>query len=273
MNARLAITLALIILLLPRAADAQTQQQARALYDAGDFLASAAMAQSLGTSHGMSLAARSTLAHYAYVDRAAATPEIFVHANGLADQALQLDARNVEAHLQAAVALGYRGRMTSPPQAHFAGYAKGARSHIQSALQLEPENLWAHAMLGAWNMEIVRKGGGFMARTMYGAKLDEGIRLYRRALELDPNNPVLQYEFGLALAAQDAKKYAADASQYVKIALALPAKNAFERLALIRAQLLRNALNSGKKAELRAVIVAQTEFPRAAQQGGIRPKP
>ncbi len=272
MSARAAITLALIIIFLPRAADAQTQQQARALYDAGDFLASAAMAQSLGTSQGMSLSARSTLAHYAYVDRAAATPEIFTAANGLADQALKLDPRNVEAHLQAAVALGYRGRMTSPPQAHFAGYAKDARSHIQAALDLEPENPWAHAMLGAWNMEIVRKGGRFMARTMYGAKLDEGIRLYRRALELDPKNPVLQYEFGLALAAQESKKYAADATRQVQTALALPPKNAFERLAKARAQLLLNALNSGKNAEIRTVIIAQTEFPRAAKPASFPQK-
>lgn len=273
MRAAAAIALCAIALWPFRAASAQDYAQARALYDAGEFLASAAMAQTQGTSQGMSLAARSTLAHYAYVDRAAATAEIFARANALADQALQRDPRNVEAHLQAAVALGYRGRISGAPQAHFAGYAKQARNHIQAALAIEPANPWAHAMLGAWNMEIVRKGGRLLARTLYGARLDTGLALYRQAFVLDPDNLVLRYEFGLALAAQDAKKNSVLAIEQLRIALALPPKNAFQRLAHARAQLLLNALNSDKKAELRTVIVAQTEFPRSAPPPGVRAKP
>lgn len=271
MKARVAIAVILIALLPVFSASAQTMQQARALYDAGKFLAAAEMAQALGGSPGLTLAVRATLAHYAYVDRAAARPEIFARMNALADQAVQLDARNAEAHLQSAVALGYRGRMSGPMPAHFAGYAKDARAHMLAALAIEPENAWAHAMLGAWHMEIVRKGGGFMARSLYGARLDEGLKLYRGALELEPNNLVLHYEFGLALAAQDAKKFGGQSQQHLRIALALPPKNAFERLAQDRARALLNALRSGGKGQLRQVIIAQTEFPHAAQPSGIRP--
>lgn len=272
MKARAAVAVLLIALLPAFAASAQTIEQARALYDAGNFLAAAAMAEAAGGSAGLTLAARATLAHYAYVDRAAASAEIFTRANAMADQAVKLDPRNIEAHLQAAVALGYRGRMSGPLPAHFAGYAKDARAHMLAALAIEPDNAWAHALLGAWHMEIVRKGGGFMARSLYGAKLDEGLRLYRRGLELGPKNLVLHYEFGLALAAQDAGRFALDAARHERIALALPPKNAFERLAQARAQALLDALLSGGKAQLRRLITAQTEFPQAATASGVKPR-
>lgn len=272
MKARAAVAVLLIALLPAFAAVAQSMQQARDLYDQGNFLAAAAMAQALGGSPGLTLAVRATLAHYAYVDRAGATPEIFSRANEMADQAIQLDPGNIEAHLQAAVALGYRGRLSGPVPAHFAGYAKEARAHMLAALAIEPENAWAHAMLGAWHMEIVRKGGGFMARSLYGAKLDEGLLLYRRGLERDPDNLVLHYEFGLALAAQDAGRFRREATRQERVALAQQPKNAFERLAQARAQTLLNALLSGDKRELRQVIAAQTEFPQAVAPGGIKPQ-
>ena len=39
-----------------------------------------------------------------------------------------------------------------------------AKEQLDAALAVDPDNAYALAALGGWNVEIVRVGGGFMAR-------------------------------------------------------------------------------------------------------------
>lgn len=253
------------LLLMWRAPDALGKTsdlpQAIQLYENGEFEAAAQLAQGGDDSESLTLAARAQLAYLSYVDRKAASFTKLEACAALAKRAITLDPQNVEAHLQYVVALGFMGRVAGNIRAHLTGYATDARAHLDTALKLDPQNGWAHGMLGAWHMEIVRKGGAFLAGSIYGAKLDEGISLYRRALQLDPENPVLHYEFGLALAAQDIRRFGTEAEIRLRQATTLPARNAFERLAQQRARQLLVALATRNRNILTAAIRAQTEFP------------
>lgn len=246
--------------------------QAIELYESGAFEAAAKLAETGDSSESLTLAARSRLAYLSYVNRKAASFAALEGCAALAERAIAQDPRNVEAHLQYVVALGFMGRVAGNIRAHLAGYATDARTHLDTALRLDPENGWAHGMLGAWHMEIVRKGGAFLAGSIYGAKLDKGIALYQRALQLDPDNPVLHYEFGLALTAQDMRRFGTQAETQLRQALALPARNAFEQLAQQRAQQLLIALATRNRTIVAAAIRVQTEFPaggdRAAEEAG-----
>lgn len=243
------------------AAGAVDLPQAIMLYESGEFEAAAQLAEGGNDSKSLTLAARSRLAYLSYANREAASFAAIESCAALAKRAITGDPKNVEAHLQYVVALGFMGRVAGNIRAHLAGYATDARTHLDIALRLDPQNGWAHGMLGAWHMEIVRKGGGFLAGSVYGAKLDKGIALYRRALQLDPENPVLHYEFGLALAAQDIERFGVEAQAQLRQAIALPARNAFERLALQRARQLLVALATRNRNIVTSAIRAQTEFP------------
>ncbi len=265
----LGLALCLLSALLPiwRAPDALAETsdllQAIRLYESGEFEAAAQLARGGHDSESLTLAARAQLAYLSYVDRQAASFTRLEACAALAKRAIALDPQNVEAHLQYVVALGFMGRVAGNIRAHLAGYATDARTHLDTALKLDPQNGWARGMLGAWHMEIVRKGGGFLAGSVYGAKLDEGIALYRQALQLDPENPVLHYEFGLALAAQDMRRFGSEAEKQLREAITLPARNAFEGLAQQRAQQLLIALATRNRNIVTAAIKAQTEFPES----------
>ena len=116
------------------------------------------------------LAARAWLAYGQKAQNQAAKEEAYRNGEAAADRALALSDESAEAHIYKALALGFRSREEGPVNAYFAGYAEAARSHIETALTLEPDNPWALAALGGWHLEALRAGGQ-LARSLVGASL------------------------------------------------------------------------------------------------------
>lgn len=86
-------------------------------------------------------------------------------------------------------------------------YSRLVKEDAERALALDPNYAWAHHLLGRWHFEVADLGATsrFFVRLLYGglppASLDEGIRLLRRATELEPDELNHWLELGFAHAA------------------------------------------------------------------------
>lgn len=87
-----------------------------------------------------------------------------------------------EAQLQQAIAIGYRAKLKKA-----FGDAKEARRLMEALIAVDPDNAEAHAALAGWHFDAVAQLGGFVARTVLGAKKSEGVAQMDAALRLGGN--------------------------------------------------------------------------------------
>lgn len=228
-------------------------QPAREAFTSGDFLTAARLAHDGESAEAYGLAARAELAQGDFVAPPSDRRALFANAEADARHAVALAPDEAAGHLYLALALGFKGRIEGNIAAHFAGLAHDARSHIDRALELEPNNAWGHALDGGWNLEIVR-GGGLLGETLYGASFDKGVAAYRRALKLEPRNAAIAYQFALQLLGADQSAYRDEAYRVLVPALKPKDENAVERLARRRAQRLKLALETRDMLALKVIL-------------------
>jgi len=172
-----------------------------AAYTSGRFLEAAETAGRSPLPEDRALAARALLAACVMAG-AGRRDDLLDEAAVQARAALKGDPRSVEARLQLAMALGIKGRRSSVAEALRHGYAQEGKRLIDEALALSPNEPWAWALLGGWNLEIVRRGGRLGAR-LYGASIARGVAAFTRAGELAPNDPGIALHFAAALLGVD----------------------------------------------------------------------
>ena len=226
--------------------DERHLEAAATLFHQGRYEAAAREAEDSGLAAGLAFAARATLAS-ATVGKYVAPPfALYERAEALARRAIALDSGNAEAYRLLAIALGEIARRESPLTAFANGYASEARALIRQAMALEPRSPWVHAVLGGWHTEIVAAAGPTLARSLYGATVDEAVAAFDRAVELAPENVILRFEKARALARLDRpdEELAAALADAVERA----ANGAFERTMRDRAIRARSAMQRGDRA-------------------------
>ena len=227
------------------ASSAAPFNEAARLFERGKYLEAASLAGMTETAPSLALAARATLTHAIYVaDRSQRAAEV-QRAADVARKALSLDPSHVEAHLQLVIALYHQARAASPFSAYLQGYAGEARSHLETALSLEPDNPWAHSLLGGWHFEIVRLAGPTFASLILEADLELGRTAFAKALALMPRSIVLQYEFARALLMSDPETNRATAIDALNAALAEPPITHLDKMMTARAEATMDAVKSG----------------------------
>jgi hypothetical protein len=217
---------ALFIVLLPSSARAEAPAAPTA-YAAGDFLQAAIAGEQDGRADGLTLAAQALLAKCVLDPRDAGVAAMLDRAEKDAAAALALDNSAPGPRLQLALALGLKARRTSLREAIRANYAPRGRRLIEEAIDLDPRQAWAYAMLGGWHLEVLRRGGVLGGKIM-GATYRAGLRAFERARTLAPDNPAISLHYAVALLALDPDKHAAQAAVLLQAAAAAPARDAFE---------------------------------------------
>lgn len=211
-------------------ADDGARETVHRLYDEGHFLDAADQGAQLGTVGALVLAARSLVAHGAFVAKPGEQVPFFQRALDLSSRVLELDPDNLEGHLQTVNALGHISRVEGHVESHFKGYAKIAKKHLKRAKKIGPDNAWTHALYGAWHAEIAVHAPKFIAFAYYGASKKRALRFFERSIDLDPENPVLLAEYGNAILMIDWQGNRGKARELYEKSLAIAPKNAFERL-------------------------------------------
>ncbi len=228
--------------------------EAEALYTEGKFLPSASMAWELQTAPGLALAARGLLAYATTTAPPEDRFDLIDRAEELARQALALDDTVVEGHLQLVVAIGHRAKAQGAVMSQIEGLAGKTRSHIDRALELEPDNPWALAISGGWHMELARRDPIGITVLLFGARRSTGMADFERALELDPTNAVLHVQYGLTLLEARRNKYQDRAIAALEAAAKLSPPGVYDQLIQARGRHVLTLVDQGdKKPLLRAV--------------------
>lgn len=204
------------------AVTAHADERARHAYAAGNFMAAAALAE--GGADG-SLAARALLAEAVTSETGAIDP-LIARAETNARAALART-DSVDARLQLALALGLKARRAPLGEALRQGYAREGRALIDAALARAPSNAWAHALRGAWHLEIVRRGGRAGA-ALYGARIETGVASFERARALAPDDAAIAYQYAVALLERDDSADRASVAALLDAAGQCAARDAFE---------------------------------------------
>lgn len=134
-------------------------------------------------------------------------PECIQRAEDLSRRALAADPKSTVPSFCLAAALAYRGRMAGKINTQTASIGIEARKTIQEAIAVHPNDARLISALAIWDFEVVRVAGSLLSRIVYGARMERGIALFDQAFKLSPNDMLLNYQYGLSLAAYDPDEY------------------------------------------------------------------
>jgi hypothetical protein len=149
-------------------------------------------------------------------------------AETLSRKALAADPKGVIATLCFNAALGYRSRIVGPFAAHSKGLDVAMKQSLEDALAVHPGDARLIALLGNWDFEAIRAGGSLPARLYFGATMDSGLGKYDEALKLAPNDILINYMYGLGLAAYDPNEYRDKIVAAWKRVVAAPSADAYD---------------------------------------------
>lgn len=202
-------------------AGAQSLSAAQSQLDAGNWQAATKAAAALGTSEGYTLAAQATTLGASITGGNRAQYE---QAQAYAKKAISLDTNNAEAYFELARAQGRLAQSAGILQS--LGLAGDMKKNLQKAIGLKPNLAGAYVALGLWNAELNAKGGA--ARAATGAKADQVVPNFNKAITLEPNRIVhrLEYARALLLLSKDNK---AQAILQLNKAVSLPAKTFWDK--------------------------------------------
>lgn len=178
--------------------------RAEEAFSAGHFREAAQIAEAEGGADNLARAARALLADTVVSGRL--DKRKVEESAGLAKQALAIDPDNIEGRLQLAIALSLLARDMSRGEAMDSGYASTARDLVESVLEDEPDNAYAHGFMAVWNVEVVRRGGSIGSAFM-GASMRKARQHYRQALAHGEDDPSFEWQYARALAAHNARRY------------------------------------------------------------------
>lgn len=163
---------------------------------------------------------------------------------------------NLDAKLQRAIAIGYRGKLSRSP-----ADAKTARRMMEEVAAAAPASADADVALAGWHLEAILDAGSFIARTMLGARKADGVAALERAVTHGDDRP-LYCGYGAILLTRigDTTR----AIELAKMAVRVPARDALDRLMKGNAETLLAAYRSGDPKLPLAVATRLSPFGRIA---------
>ncbi len=200
-----------------------------ALFHAGDFEAAVQAGLAAGGA-GITVANKAQAIHATYLEESERSKlAMFEQVAARAQEQVQAEPRNPNAHYWLAYALGRYSQGISATKALAQGMAGRIKAALESTIALAPTHADAHIALGAYHAEIIDKLGSLIARTQ-GASKEAGMKLFRRAMELNPGSPIALIEFANGVVMLEGDKRLKEAEQlYAQAAACVPA-DATERL-------------------------------------------
>jgi tetratricopeptide (TPR) repeat protein len=129
-----------------------------------------------------------------------------------------------------AYALGRYAQGISIVKALAQGIAPKVRNSIDKTIALAPKHADAHIALGAFHAEIIGSVGAMIGGLTYKVKKEEGIKAFKKAIDLNPDTAIGRIEYANALVSLDGEKKMKEAVKLYEEAAAVDPQDAMERL-------------------------------------------
>jgi tetratricopeptide (TPR) repeat protein len=200
-----------------------------ALYHAGEFQKACDAGLKAGGA-GVTVANKAEAIHANYLEKSEKNKlAMFMEVVERAGTQAAEEPKNANAHYLLAFALGRYSQGISVTKALAQGYGGKVKTALETAIKLAPRHADAHIALGAFHAEVIDKVGKLLGKTQ-GADAATGLKLYRKALELNPASAIARVEYanGLVMLEGDKKMKEAEAL-YAEAAECEP-MDAMERL-------------------------------------------
>lgn len=216
-----------IVFLSCGAAYSSSADDARALFEQGDYDAAISMAIDLKTAEGLTLAAESMSAKVmlGYVEDANDSAKT---ARKWAEKAVKKAPNSQEAQVQYALAYGFETRTSSPFRAWRKKLPEKTLKTIEAYRAEYPDDPRGDALLGAWHLGIVRKTGKDDGKGWYGASEEDGIKYYQSAMDAAPDNIVIASNFGVTLLSVDMDAHFDKATELLTTVSGMQPRNAVD---------------------------------------------
>lgn len=199
-------------------------------YHAGRFQQAAEAGLAAGAA-GLDVASKATNIYANYLEKSERKKlDFFQEVAARCERQQASDPKNPNAFYHYAYAIGRYGQGISVTKALAQGLGGKVRDALAQAIKVQPKHADAHIALGAFHAEVIDKVGAMIGGMTYGAKRDEGLRLFRKALELNPDSAIARIEYANALVMLEGKKALKEAEALYAEAAAFEAMDAMERL-------------------------------------------
>ncbi|MAP95550.1 MAG: hypothetical protein CMK07_11425 [Ponticaulis sp.] len=223
----------LAVVLLSSQLPAHADDLAEQAYAAGAFVEAKTYAeQEVVSADSLAFQARSLLAECLYLGHV--IDQNLTEAEDLSRLALKIDPSHLEARFQLAVAMSLQARSLGIWEIDEQGIPERTNELTDYLLERDPDNAWVHGFMAVWHVEGRRKAGAFLSG-FAGISLKDAEMHYQLATQLDPENLVLQWQYGRALAALNAKKYADEIEAIMRMVISREASDALEERVKVRA--------------------------------------
>lgn len=175
------------------------------LWAQGKYAEAIAFGLAEKSADGLSAAARAATTEMSL--RVPPCSQCIQRAEDLSRKALAADPKGTVPSFCLAAALAYHGRMIGLMNTQSAALGSEAKKILEEAITAHPHDARLISGLAIWDFEVVRVSGPFLARIVLGASMDHGLALFDQAFKLSPDDTLLNYQYGLSLAAYDPDEY------------------------------------------------------------------
>jgi tetratricopeptide (TPR) repeat protein len=213
------------------------------LYAQGRYEEAMRQGASTGTAAGFAIAARAAMADA--MMKPAPCLECLKRGEDYARRAIAADKDAPDGHIWLAAALGYQARIVGLVRARLDNDPAQARENLETALKLQPDNAYALAALGGWNVEVVRAGGKFLGRKLYDASFEQALSYFERAVRAAPRNVAVRYQIALSLAGYDPTAHSGRVESELEATIHAAPETAYEKFVQTRAEELLALLKRG----------------------------
>lgn len=129
-----------------------------------------------------------------------------------------------------AYAIGRYGQVVSVAEALAEGLGKKVTKSLRNTLDLEPNHADAHTATGVFHAEVIDKVGAMIGGMTFGANKDEGLKHFRKGIELAPHSASALMEYADGLLMLEGKGKTDEAVKLYEKAAAMDPADALEKL-------------------------------------------